>query len=147
MSLKKTSSPAVIEARNLSFNRNGEEIIHDFSFEIAEGSYVGVIGPNGGGKTTLLRLLLGLIEPTSGEVRVLGGKATDGAVRRRIGYVPQRGGNLDAQFPATVEEVVRAGRAPLLGLGGRFRPADEAAVAKAAKTMGIEPLWGRPIGR
>ncbi len=99
------SSP-IIHVEHLIFERGNEQIIHDFSFEIQEGDYVGIIGPNGGGKTTLLKLLLGLIKPSHGSIRVFGESPTQKSVRRQIGYMPQRGGNIDPQFPATVEEVI-----------------------------------------
>ncbi len=135
MRVKKAST--IIEAKNLSFSRNGEEVLHDFSFAIPEGDYVGVIGPNGGGKTTLLRLLLGLEKPTSGSLKVLG----------TVGYVAQRGGTLDSQFPATVEEVVRAGRTAKLGWFGRWKKIDETAVDKAMAEMKITKLRARPLSR
>ncbi len=145
MSIKKKSP--IISVDNLTFERGSEHIIHDFSFEIQAGDYVGVIGPNGGGKTTLLRLLLGLLRPHHGEITVLGGKPTDRAVRRQIGYVAQRGGNIDSQFPATVEEVVRSGRTAQHGLFGWLNEKDEKAIQRAIDMMGIAPLLSRPIGK
>lgn len=145
MPIKK--SRPIIQASNLTFARNGEEIIHHFSFVVNEGDYVGVIGPNGGGKTTLLRLLLGLLEPTQGSIRVIGGSPTDRSVRRQMGYVAQRGGNIDSQFPATVEEVVRSGRTARLGLFGRLGKNDEAAIARAIEMMNITSLLSRSIGK
>ena len=134
-----------IKAHHLSFARNGENIIHEFSFEIKDGDYVGVIGPNGGGKTTLLRLLLGLAKPTHGTIEIDGRPVTDTRVRREIGYVPQRGGNLDPLFPATVREVIRSGRTARLGLFKPFSRADERSVNKAIKALGIEKLLSRPM--
>lgn len=122
-----------IVANNLSFKRNGEEIIHGFSFSIAEGAYVGVIGPNGGGKTTLLRLMLGLEKPTTGSLRLFDRAPTDRHIRRQIGYVPQRGGNLDPLFPATVEEVIHSVRA------------SESGVRKAVQQLNIKHLLTRPM--
>jgi len=142
----KKSRP-IIQATNLTFARNGEEIIHHFSFEIQAGDYVGVIGPNGGGKTTLLRLLLGLLEPTQGNIQILGGSPTDRRIRKKFGYVAQRGGNIDAQFPATVEEVVRSGRTAHLGLFGRMQAKDESAITRAIDMMNIAPLLSRSIGK
>lgn len=152
MPIKKSSAgsagkQSIIQATNLTFARNGEEIIHHFSFEIKEGDYVGVIGPNGGGKTTLIRLLLGLLVPTEGSIRMFDGTPTDAHIRKQIGYVAQRGGNIDSQFPATVEEVVRSGRTARLGLFGVFGSADEKAIAHAVEMMGIEKFMKRPIGR
>ncbi len=137
----------IIQVNNLTFAINNEEIIHHFSFEISAGDYVGVIGPNGGGKTTLLRLLLGLLEPTQGTIKIFGGSPTDRSVRRQFGYVAQRGGNMDAQFPATVEEVVRSGRTAHVGLFGRLGKKDEAAIAHAVESMNIAPLMSRTIGK
>jgi zinc transport system ATP-binding protein len=142
-----TKASTIIEAKHLTFTRNDEEVLHDFSFAIHEGDYVGVIGPNGGGKTTLLRLLLGLEKPTSGGIKILGGSPIKWTVRQQIGYVAQRGGSLDNQFPATVEEVVKAGRTPRLGWLGVWRKTDTCAVDKAMKEMNIEKLRERPMSR
>ncbi len=145
MRISKAST--IIEAKHLTFRRNDEEVLHDFSFAIHEGDYVGVIGPNGGGKTTLLRLLLGLEKPTSGSIKILGGSPMRRSVRQQIGYVAQRGGSLDSQFPATVLEVVKAGRTPRLGWFGRWRTIDEKAVRTAMKEMNVEKLRERPMSR
>ncbi len=145
--MPRLTAPPIITATNLSYIRNHEMLIQDFSFEIRTGDYVGVIGPNGGGKTTLLRLLLGLLKPTSGEIHVLEGKPTDVSVRKQIGYVPQRGGNLDLQFPATVEEVVRSGRTTQLGFLEHHGGTHEQIVQQTMMEMGIDELQGRPISQ
>jgi len=137
----------IIHATNLTFTRNGEEIIHHFTFDVHAGDYVGVIGPNGGGKTTLIRLLLGLLRPTQGSIEVLGGSPTERRIRKQIGYVAQRGGHIDAQFPATVNEVVRSGRTSQLGLFGRLSAKDEKAIQNAISVMGIRAYLNRPIGK
>lgn len=137
----------VIQAEHITFARNGEQIIHDFSFEIHAGDYVGVIGPNGGGKTTLLRLLLGIIKPTAGKIKLLGGSVRDKNVRWKIGYVAQRGGNLDSQFPATVAEVIHSGRTPKLGIFGSFESADKKIIQRIAKELEIENLLTRSVAK
>ena len=76
-----------ITCTNLSFSYGKVKVIDDVSFNVRDGESVGVIGPNGGGKSTLLKLFLGLESPMSGELKVLGEVA--GKSRRRIGYVPQ----------------------------------------------------------
>ncbi|MBI4457626.1 metal ABC transporter ATP-binding protein [Candidatus Uhrbacteria bacterium] len=141
MSVKK---PA-IAVENLTFERNGEVLFDDFSFEIQSGSYVAIIGPNGGGKTTLVRIMLGLTKPTAGAIRIFGVPIDILLARRRIGYVPQFGGLLDANFPATADEVVSASRVQVLGSWRRFGPADAKAVASAFKSMEIERLRERTI--
>lgn len=145
MSISKKQT--VINVEHLTFERNHEQIIHDFSFEINEGDYVGVIGPNGGGKTTLLRLLLGIIKPTAGKIEMLGGNPLDKNVRKKIGYVAQRGGNLDAQFPATVDEVIRSGRTPKLGIFGSFKSKDKKIINRIVKELEIEKLLFRSVSK
>ena len=95
-------STPVFELRNVSFSYDVRPILEDVSLEVPEGGFVSIIGPNGGGKSTLLKLLLGLLSPQRGEVRVFG--QTPRRARDRIGYMPQFH-RIDAQFPITVEEV------------------------------------------
>lgn len=96
----------VFEMRDLSFAYDSRPVLEDVNLEVAEGGFVSIIGPNGGGKSTLLKLLLGLLEPQRGQVRVFGQKPKQ--ARDRIGYMPQFQ-RIDAHFPITVEEVVRLG--------------------------------------
>lgn len=145
MSLNKKNS--IISVSNLTYQTHGSEVISDFSFEIPEGAYVGIIGPNGGGKTTLLRLILGLIKPSKGTIKILGRDISDSSVRKHIGYVAQRGGNLDPLFPASVEEVVRSGRTPRSGLLSSCNKSDEEVVQKVMSHLGIQKLAKRPLGR
>lgn len=145
MSLTPPHAPAV-EAQHLSFIRNGEALFEDFSFTIPSGAYVAVIGPNGGGKTTLMRVLLGLEEANSGSIRLFGRAAEHPNVRRRIGYIPQHGGLIDPTFPATAEEVVAAGRTQRTGLWKRIAAADRQAIDAAFDTMRIANLRDRTIG-
>lgn len=115
----------------------------DFSFDITAGSYVAIIGPNGGGKTTLLQVLLGLMEPTSGSVTLFGYPSFDRRARCRVGYVPQRGGLIDQTFPATVEEVVLAGRTQHQRFFLRTSGNDKVMMEKAMELLKILPLKKR----
>ena len=79
---------SVIELENVWFRYDEPVVLEDVSLRVSRGEFLGVVGPNGGGKTTLLRLILGQLAPEHGSVRVLG--ETPVRARRRIGYVPQR---------------------------------------------------------
>lgn len=118
---------------HVSYVMSGNEILSGITFEIHRGEYIGIIGPNGGGKTTLLRMLLGLIAPTHGEIR----SAID---RTKIGYVPQRLG-IDVGFPATVYDVVESGIFSRSSSDARRR-----VIREALKKTGVEHLLSRRIG-
>jgi zinc transport system ATP-binding protein len=104
---------------------------------------VAIAGPNGGGKTTLLRLALGLERPNRGEVSLFGQPARSFADRTRIGYLAQRT-KIGLHAPATVRDVVEAGRAPLHKLG-RLRREDHAAVDEALERVGLRALARRRL--
>ncbi len=106
--------PAV-SVRDVSFRYTESPVLEDVSFRIERNEIVSVVGPNGGGKTTLLRLLLGLETPQRGEIRVL--DRSPRQARRRIGYVPQHV-HYDPAFPITVMDVVLMGRLGTPGLKG-----------------------------
>lgn len=97
-----------ILATKLSFSYEKTPILQDAHFEISEGEYIGIIGPNGGGKTTLLKLMMGFLKPTGGSLSLFG--KTPLASRRSIGYVPQAN-QVDRAFPITVLELVMLGLA------------------------------------
>ncbi len=96
----------VIALDGVAFRFDREPILEDINLRIPRGSFTVIVGPNGGGKTTLLHLILGLYRPERGQVRVFGDRP--GSHPERIGYVPQHG-NLPPGFPATVEQVVLMG--------------------------------------
>jgi zinc transport system ATP-binding protein len=105
---------AVIEVRNVNFSYQATPVLEDVNMTIYERESVCIVGPNGGGKTTLLRLLLGQLRPTLGEILVFGQPPEQ--ARLRIGYMPQRS-QYDPLFPVTVLDVVLMGR---LGQPGVF---------------------------
>jgi zinc transport system ATP-binding protein len=95
-----------IKSNNLFFQYEETPILENVSFVIAPGEFVGIFGPNGGGKTTLLKLLLGFLKPQKGSLEILG--ESPKVAREKMGYVPQIS-HLDRQFPITVLEVVMMG--------------------------------------
>lgn len=97
---------AIIEIKDLHFAYNGEAVLQDVNLSIQEKDYVAVIGPNGGGKTTLLKLMLGLLKPDTGSVHVGGNPPQNALIS--IGYVPQDV-HLNTSFPITAIDVVRMG--------------------------------------
>ena len=110
------SAPPVISSRGLSFSYDREPVLEHVDFSIAERDLVCMVGPNGGGKTTLLRLMTGLLRPDGGVIEVFG--TTPERSRHRIGYMPQHA-RLDPAFPAGVLDIVLMGR---LGHGRGFGP-------------------------
>ena len=141
-----TDAPT-IDLRNVCFTYGGEPILCEVDLTVARGEFLGLIGPNGSGKSTLLRMVLGLLTPTTGEVRLFGQPAAQCADRWRIGYVPQRLNSFDAQFPATVAEVVGMGRFARLGPLRRPRAADHEAVERALAAVNMTSFRDRRIGR
>jgi zinc transport system ATP-binding protein len=136
----------VMSVKGLSFKYDGNVILDRITFDLQAGDYVGIVGPNGGGKTTLLKLMLGLLKPEAGSVLLLGDPIKHSEARSRIGYVPQRGMAEDHLFPATVLEIVFSGRTALRGIFSMRSKADKAAVKRAMKTADVAHLAHRRIG-
>lgn len=97
---------AIIEAQNLYFSYNSSPVLEDISFSVHSGEFIGIIGPNGGGKTTLLRLMLGFLSPEKGFLRLCGEKPRQ--ARAFVGYMPQYS-NVNDAMPLTVEQIVAMG--------------------------------------
>lgn len=123
--------------------RGGPRVLEDVSLEVEPGAFLGIAGPNGGGKTTLLRLVLGLERPSAGRVRLFGA-APGSRDTPRIGYVSQRA-QLASATPVTVREVVEAGRIAVRGPVGPLRPDDRAAVARALERVGLADRADKPL--
>ncbi len=138
--------PPIFDVENLNFERQGSHVLKSVSFTVLPGEYCAIIGPNGGGKTTLVRLLLGLEKPTSGSIRLFGLPRERFKEWSRIGYVPQRSALIDTSFPASVREVVSMGRYAKRGLLGLESPSDREAISEAMELMGVSDLSGRLVG-
>lgn len=120
----------VFSIKDLGFSAGGNAILEGVNVDIAEGAYLGVIGPNGGGKTTFIKILLGLLEPTEGSV----GRKVD---RARVGYIPQRANAIGEQFPATVQEIILSGQTPVRK--------NAKALSRAIDAAGVKHLLPRRI--
>ncbi len=122
---------------------DGKPVLEGINLSVKEQDFVGIIGPNGGGKTTLLKVMLGLIQPSRGRVRVLGQSAARG--RRFIGYVPQQV-DFDRDFPVNVWDVALMGRLGQRGLLRHYTPKDRRAVARALQQVEMLDVKDQPIG-
>ncbi|MCX6783149.1 MAG: metal ABC transporter ATP-binding protein [Candidatus Levybacteria bacterium] len=112
---KLNHSQTIIKLDKICFSFTSENVINDVSLEIHKGDYLGIVGPNGGGKTTLLKLMLGLLYPQSGTINFFNSDIKDFKDWSKIGYVPQRS-NIGNDSPITVEEIVAMGRYAKRGL-------------------------------
>ncbi|MFO8008884.1 MAG: ABC transporter ATP-binding protein [Candidatus Brocadiia bacterium] len=136
------NGPAV-NIEGLSFRYDGPYVLANVDLRVPEGQFLGIIGPNGGGKTTLLRLVLGLERPTEGAVEVFGRPPAQ--ARRLMGYVPQAP-ELDPDFPVDVEDVVLMGRLGQSRLAGGFRGGEREAARPALADVDMRQLAGHKFG-
>jgi len=145
----------VIDVHSLNFSYGAVPTLSGIDLQVAEGEFLGIVGPNAGGKSTLLKLILGLLQPQSGRIKVLGQAPC--AASRLLGYVPQYP-SFPRDFPITVEQVVQLGR---LGLGrnggqhddkwhalwpGRVTGADRKAVRRSLAEVEAGDIAKRQIG-
>lgn len=136
----------IFDVKNLSFSVRGVDILKNISLEIFNGEYIAIIGPNGGGKTTLIRMLLGLEKPSSGEIKIFGKKLKKFKKWNKIGFVPQRASLVDTNFPATVQDIVTMGRVANRTLFSRFSNEDKKHVHDAMVKMDILDLKDKMVG-
>ncbi|MDD1728300.1 MAG: ABC transporter ATP-binding protein [Methanospirillum sp.] len=138
-----TSEP-ILEIRDLQVSYGNMVILDSVYLTIGREDFYAVIGPNGGGKTTLIRAILGLVPIDNGEI-LLFSRPADTEGRSQIGYVPQYH-TFDFQFPITVREMVLTGRIGRRGgLFSRYSPADYQAADRALSRIGAASLALRPI--
>lgn len=130
------TAEALIRLEHIAMKRDDRLILDDVDLVVNRGDFVAITGPNGGGKTTLLRIILGLLKPTGGRVVFPGG-------RPATGYLPQKNA-IDSQFPLTVSEVIASG---LLGVPGTTAAERDARVAETLRRIEMEHLAEQPIGR
>jgi len=129
----------IVVLKDVFFAYNGSPVLENVNLIIKKGEFASIVGPNGGGKSTLLKLLLGILRPDSGELSVFN-KAPE-KTRHRIGYMPQHA-QFDIRFPVTVMEVVLMGR---LGyaLGGRYSKKDRHIAERSLEEVNMTGLAKR----
>jgi len=137
----------VIEVEGVSISRSGEQVIEDASFKVLHGDFVGVVGPNGGGKTTLLKTTLGLLPRETGVIKLFGVPIEQFRDWRRVAYVGQDSINFDSSFPLSVHELVSLGRINRENIGRRLNAEDWRSVDGMLNFMGIGDLADKRIGQ
>ena len=134
-----------VELRGVGFAyEGGHRVLADVDLAVEEGEFVAIAGPNGGGKTTLVRLVLGLVRPTAGAALLYGEPAHRFSRRAALGYLAQRAA-LGTDAPVTVRELVSAGRLAAGGLVGPLRRRERAIVARAIEDVGLGGLADAPL--
>jgi zinc transport system ATP-binding protein len=137
----------ILEVKNLCVNRAGEQVIQDANFSVNTGDYVGMVGPNGGGKTTLILSILNFLPHTNGEIRLFGVNIDNFSSWEKIAYISQHATSFDNQFPLTVRELVSLGCIRKRNIGRRFRREDWEAVEESIDFMGLRDVAHKRIGQ
>lgn len=137
-------SQPIIELKDVGVTFNDNQILKNINLKVYADDFVGVIGPNGGGKTTLLRVILGLTKPCCGKVKVFGRNPEDNC--KGLGYVPQNI-NFAPDFPINVFDVVLIGRLPYRRIFQAFSNQDRRKAKDALVSVGMADLQKRPFGK
>ena len=127
----------LVDIDRISAGYNGEKVLDNVSFQIREQDFWGITGPNGGGKTTLAKVILGLLTPSSGAVRFV-----DDDLKNRIGYMPQTN-LIDRRFPILVSEVISSG---MCSEKDRTHSRKKERVQETIQSMGLQTIAAKPIG-
>ncbi len=136
---------AVIEINQMSFSYPHNRVLNEIDLTIASGEFIGIIGPNGGGKTTLLKLIMGLLKPSRGSIKVFGRNPADPFVLCKMAYVPQAI-RFDREFPISVEEVVLMGVLRHLPWYGAFKSLERKSALAALETVGLANMAKASFG-
>ena len=153
-------STPLIEIKNLSAGYDSRTVLRNVNLTVYDRDFLGIIGPNGGGKTTLIKCILGLLKPTAGEIlysdkRFVASDKHRGTAQRpaltanrsvlKMGYLPQYN-SIDRKFPITVEEVILSGLSSQKSLISRFTATHREKARQVIARMGLEGLEKRAIG-
>lgn len=135
----------LIEIKSLNVGYDGRTVLHDVNLNVRERDFLGIIGPNGGGKTTLVRCILGLLTPQSGQIIFHPRRPNHVRQGLSIGYLPQYT-SIDRKFPISVQEVILSGLGSVKGMVARFTDQDCRLAQQVAQRMGLSGLEHRSIG-
>jgi zinc transport system ATP-binding protein len=136
----------VLEVHNLDVIRSGSLVIQNANFAIQTGDYVGLVGPNGGGKTTLILSFLNFLPRASGSIQLFGIDIDKFSAWEKVAYISQNATSFDNQFPLTVRELVSLGRIKKGNIARRFRSEDWEAVDESIAFMSLTDVANKRIG-
>ncbi|HHV46078.1 MAG TPA: ABC transporter ATP-binding protein [Tissierellia bacterium] len=136
----------IVNIKNMSFSYGSNKVLDDVSLSIEKGDFVGIIGANGSAKSTLLKLMVGLLKADSGTVELFGKPIESFNEFKRIGYLSQTAREFNNMFPATVEEVIAANLYANEVLRGRFRRKNHKRIDEVLKTVEMDGFKKRKIG-
>lgn len=136
----------ILEVKDLSFSYPDKSILHRLSFDVENGDFLCVVGTNGTGKSTLLKLILNILKATEGEIRLFGKTSDKFSDYSKIAYVSQKATAFNRDFPATVEEIVTLGLYSQKGFLKRYNKCDREKVYAALKRVGMYDYKKRKIG-
>jgi zinc transport system ATP-binding protein len=134
---------SIISIRDLWVYRDAQIVLEDINLDLDSSDFLGLIGPNGGGKSTLLKIVLGLIKPSRGSIEIFG--QNPAMARKSVGYMPQKT-IFDKNFPLNALEVVLMGRFSRAGLMKRYNSGDQQAALDALAAVGMKDRAQKQIG-
>jgi zinc transport system ATP-binding protein len=136
----------VIQIKNLSFGYDKELVLENINLEVFRGDYLGIVGPNGSAKSTLIKLIINNLKPKKGEIYLFGEKIDSFKGWGKIGYVAQKSNSFNTSFPATVEEIVGLNLFSKIGLFKSIKKNHMERVYEALSIVGMEDYGKRLIG-
>jgi zinc transport system ATP-binding protein len=136
----------ILSVEQLSFRYNSVEVLSDISFDVDAGDYIGLVGPNGSGKTTIIKIILGLLPKGKGRVALFGADSAALRDRQKVGYLPQKPAHFNPHFPASVKEIVSLGLFSSQRFPKRITKDDEANIHEAMAMAEVLDISDALIG-
>ena len=142
--MKNVKTPP-LEVNKLSVNRSGQTVLEDVCLTINEGEFVGLVGPNGGGKTTLILTILGLLKFRKGSVQLYGQSSPSNSILRKLGWVSQHASNIPKNIKLTVKELVQLGTLNSSNMFWRYSAEQNEKVDHAINLAGLQSVQDKNI--
>jgi zinc transport system ATP-binding protein len=136
----------IVTVNNLSFRYNSMDVLSNISFDVNAGDFIGLVGPNGSGKTTAIKVILGLLKQRNGAVSLFGTNVNNFRDWRKVGYLPQKLTHFNPYFPATVKEIVSSGLFSSKKFPKRIQRSDEALIDEALNMTDVADIRDEMIG-